>query len=215
VQPRPVNPRKKGPILFWFTLGVIAVALGALGVIDLSGVSVAPSAYPALALAVSAVALLVGAFWGRAGGLILVGLIAAFALVFTTVADRWDPHRAVERPITASAVRPSYHIDIGELVLDLTRVKDVQALDNRTIHVSGGIGHLDIRVPYGLSVNTRASVSGPGGINDFGQESGGIGTSVNSFHDAGPRAPVLTIVATLHVGAIDLHNTHFVSRSLP
>jgi phage shock protein PspC (stress-responsive transcriptional regulator) len=215
VQPRPVNPRKKGPILFWFTLGVIAVALGALAVVDLSGVSVTPSAYPALALAITAVALLVGAFWGRAGGLILVGLITSLALVFTTVADRWDPHRAVERPVTASTVRPSYHIDTGELVLDLTRVRDVHALDNRTVTISGGIGHLDIRVPPGLSVNTRASISGPGGINDFGQETGGIGTSVSSFHDAGPHTPVLTIVATLHVGAIDLHSPHVVTRSLP
>jgi hypothetical protein len=110
-------------------------------------------------------------------------------------------------------VQPSYHIDTGELVLDLTRVRDVQALDNRTIRVSGGVGHLDIRVPYGVSVNSHASISGPGGINDFGENTGGIGTSVNSFHDAGPHAPVLTIVASLHVGAIDFTNTHLVLRS--
>ena len=48
VQPRPVNPRKRGPVLFWFALALMAVALGALGVVDLAGAHVAPSAYPAL-----------------------------------------------------------------------------------------------------------------------------------------------------------------------
>ncbi len=46
-----MNPRKKGPILFWFALAVMAVGLGVLGVVDLAGASVAPSAYPALVLA--------------------------------------------------------------------------------------------------------------------------------------------------------------------
>src|SRR4051812_23928817 len=36
-QPRPVNPRKKGPILFWFALAVMAVATGTLGIADLAG----------------------------------------------------------------------------------------------------------------------------------------------------------------------------------
>src|SRR4029077_20983841 len=84
-QPRPVNPRRKGPILFWFAAAVMAVGLGVLGVVDLAGASVAPSAYPALVLALSGVFLLIGAFWGRAGGLILVGLLAAGATAGATI----------------------------------------------------------------------------------------------------------------------------------
>ena len=84
-QPRPVNPRKKGPILFWFALAVMAVAVGVLGVVDLAGASVAPSAYPALMLALTGGFLLLGAFWGRAGGLIVVGLLAAAATAGATV----------------------------------------------------------------------------------------------------------------------------------
>ena len=45
-----------------------------LGIVDLAGADVADAAYPALAVAISGVMLLVGAFFGRAGGLILVGL---------------------------------------------------------------------------------------------------------------------------------------------
>ena len=202
VQPRPVNPRKRGPILFWFALALMAVALGALGVVDLAGASVAPSAYPALVLALSGVMLLFGAFYGRAGGLILVGFLAAFATIGSTVADRWDPHKQVEQPTTAAAVHSDYHLDMGDLVVDLTRVGNPQALDGRTIDVSGGIGQLDIRVPAGVTVVTHSQISGPGGITAFGQDTGGINTTVDSTHDAGPGAPTLTIDADLHVGAI-------------
>ena len=202
VQPRPVNPRKRGPILFWFALALMAVALGALGVVDLAGASVAPSAYPALVLALSGVMLLSGAFYGRAGGLILVGFLAAFATIGSTVADRWDPHKQVERPTTAAAVHSDYHLDMGDLVVDLTRVGNLEALDGRTIDVSGGIGQLDIRVPAGVTVVTHSQISGPGGITAFGQDTGGINTTVDSTHDAGAGAPTLTIDADLHVGAI-------------
>jgi phage shock protein PspC (stress-responsive transcriptional regulator) len=203
-QPRPVNPRKRGPILFWFAVALITVALGALGVLDLAGVDVAPSAYPALALALSGAILLVGAFFGRAGGLILVGFIAAFATIGTTIADQWHPHQQTERPLSAASVQDSYHLDVGDLIVDLSQVSDPEALDGRTIEVSAGVGHLDIRVPPGVTVVTHSEISGPGGINAFGQDTGGVNTVVDSVHNAGPRAPTLTIDADLHVGGIDL-----------
>jgi phage shock protein PspC (stress-responsive transcriptional regulator) len=204
-QPRPVNPRKKGPILFWFALAVIAVALGTLGIADLAGADVAPSAYPATALGLSAAFLLLGSFFGRAGGLILVGLVAAFATVGSTVADRWDPHTTTEVPVSASQVRAEYTMDVGELVLDLTDVADPQALDGRTIHVTGNVGHLDIRVPAGMSVVANTDVTGIGGINALGRDGGGIDTSLTAVHHAGPGAPQLTIDADLHLGGIDVH----------
>ena len=52
---RPRNPRKRGPKLFLFTLALIALAEGVLGVVDLAGCPVADSAYPALALGITAV----------------------------------------------------------------------------------------------------------------------------------------------------------------
>ncbi len=204
VQPRPVNPRKRGPILFWFALAVMAVALGVLGIVDLAGATVAPSAYPALVLALSGVFLLIGAFWGRAGGLILVGLVAALVTAGSTIGDQWHPQREVVRPVTSAAVQNSYHLDIGNLVVDLTRVTDPAALDGRVIHVSAGVGHLDIRVPSNVSVVVHSRISGPGGINAFGHDSGGVNTTVDSVHSGGRGAPHLTIDADLHVGGIDL-----------
>jgi hypothetical protein len=204
-QPRPVNPRKKGPILFWFALAVMAVALGALGIADLAGAEVAPSAYPATVLGLSAVFLLIGSFFGRAGGIILVGLIAAATTVGTTIADKWDPHSTTVIPATASAVMPEYTMDVGEIRLDLTDVRDPEALDGRTIHVTGNVGHIEVRVPASVTVVSNNEVTGIGGINAFGRDGGGIDTSVTAVHSGGVGAPQLTIDTDLHVGGIDVH----------
>lgn len=203
-QPRPVNPRKKGPILFWFALAVMAVALGVLGIADLAGADVAPSAYPATVLGLSAVFLLVGAFFGRAGGIILVGLVAYAVTAGLTIADRWDVDRTVARPTTAAEVQSSYQMDSGELVVDLGNISP-QALDGREIHVSGDIGHLDIRVPEGLNVHAHLDIDGPGGMNAFGQDEGGWGHAMTTHHVVGADAPTLTIDAQLDIGGIDLH----------
>jgi phage shock protein PspC (stress-responsive transcriptional regulator) len=214
-QPRPVNPRKKGPILFWFALAVMAVGLGVLGVVDLAGASVAPSAYPALVLALSGAFLLLGAFWGRAGGLILVGLVAAAATVGATIGDQWDPHREVVRPVSSATVPDTSHLDTGNLVVDLTDVRDPQELDGRVIRLSAGVGQIDIEVPADVTVEVDARVRGPGGISLFGQDSGGVDTTATEIHSGGPDAPHLTIDADLHVGAINAHVEPSVRRSLP
>jgi hypothetical protein len=204
-QPRPVNPRKKGPILFWFALAVMAVALGVLGIVDLAGADVAPAAYPATALGLSAAFLLVGSFFGRAGGIILVGLVAAAVTVGTTIADKWDPHSTTVVPTTSAQVKPAYTMDVGELRLDLTQVDNPAALNGRTIHLTGNVGHLEVRVPAGVTVESHSEVTGIGGINAFGRDGGGIDTSVDAVHDAGAGAPVLTIDTDLHLGGIDVH----------
>jgi phage shock protein PspC (stress-responsive transcriptional regulator) len=213
-QARPVNPRKKGPILFWFALAVLAVALGTLAIADLAGAHVAPSAYPATALGVSAAFLLIGSFYGRAGGIILVGLLAAAVTVGTTIADHWDPHSTTVVPAEAAQVQSTYSMDVGELIVDLSGVANPKALDGREIVVTGDVGHLEIEVPNDVTVVANTHVAGVGGMNVFGRTSGGVDTELTTVHSAGPGAPRLTIDADLHVGGIDVHTEKYHSRSL-
>src|SRR5690606_35053377 len=107
------DPRKRGPILFWFVVPLIALALGTLGVVDLAGVAVDDSAYPALALGIVAAGLLVGAFFGRAGGLIALGFVAAIGLGASTITDRWDGTSIRESPTSAAAVASTYDTAAG------------------------------------------------------------------------------------------------------
>src|SRR6478672_984508 len=178
----PRSPRKRGPILFWFTLALIALAEGVLGIVDLAGASVAGPAYPALAVGITGLMLLVGAFWGRAGGLILIGLLSTAVLAGATAAGEWHGTTLNETPTSAATVQRSYDVSTGELVLDLTHVGNVQALGGRTLQVSGDVGRLEVIVPPGLDTTVHADVNGPGSIRLFGEETGGIGIEMTRNH---------------------------------
>jgi phage shock protein PspC (stress-responsive transcriptional regulator) len=199
--PRPRNPRKRGPILFWFTLALIALAEGVLGVVDVAGADILPSAYPALALAITAAVLVLGSFWGRAGGLILVGLVAAAATGISTAADSWDEQRLSYTPGGASEVRDSYELHQGELVLDLSRVDDVEGLDGHDLQVDGGVGRIEVVVPDGVDVAVSADV-GVGEATVFDDHTGGLGVSDEGFRDGGADVPDLSIDIDLGVGEV-------------
>ena len=135
--PRPRNPRKRGPILFFFTLALIALAEGVLGVVDVAGVDVADSAYPALALGITALMLVVGSVWGRAGGLIAVGLVAALVTAGTTASSRVGEEDRYYAPASAGEVSETYEFGGGRFTLDLSDVSDLDSLDGREISVDG------------------------------------------------------------------------------
>jgi len=200
--PRPRDPRRRGPVLFWFTLLLVAVSEGLLGIVDAAGGPVADSAYAAVALGVVALMLVVGSVVGRAGGLIALGLVASLVLVGATVSDRWDGDRVEEHPTTAADVRDSYRIDGGELVVDLSDVGNVAALDGRTISVSGDAGRLEVIVPEDVDVEVEADMEGPGGYQLFGLQGGGIDWTRSASHDGGADVPAITIAADLQVGEI-------------
>ena len=200
--PRPRDPRKRGPILFWFTLLLIAVAEGVLGIVDLWGAPVVDSAYAAVAVGIIATMLVVGSVVGRAGGLIALGLITSLGLIGATAADRWDGDRVFVAPTSASDVASSYSLSTGELVVDLSDVTDPEELDGRTLDVSGDAGRIEVVVPEGVDVEVEADVDGPGGYDLFGRQGGGIDWTQTATHDGGTDAPSMTIDATLGVGEI-------------
>lgn len=203
---RPWPPRRRGPILFWFTMALIALAEGLLGIVDLANVDVVPSAYPALAVAIIGVMLLVGAFFGRAGGLILAGLVATVVLAGTTAADEWEGTTVRETPTTAAVVASDYEISSGELVLDLTNVGNVAALDGRTISLHTNVGRIEVILPDGLDAEVTAKVNGPGEIKLFGEESGGIDIRMNRTEGGLGKNPLVHIRTELDVGAIEVHH---------
>ncbi len=202
--PRPPNPRKRGPILFWFTLALIALAEGVLGIADLAGATVADPAYPALAVGICGLMLVVGAFFGRAGGIIVLGLLATVVLTGSTAADRWDGDRVTVAPTTASSLEDRYWLGVGEQLIDLREVTDLESLDGRNLEVEGGVGHIEIILPAGLTAIVDADVDGPGDIDLFGEESGGIDVTKRST-DGLESDPRITIDAQLGVGQIEVH----------
>jgi len=203
--PQP-NPRRRGPILFWFTLALIALSLGTLGIIDAAGASVPDSAYPAVAVGITGAMLVLGAFWGRAGGLILVGLLATVGLVGTTASHEFDneDHRVHAAPTSAAAVHDDYDINAGELVLDLTHVTDPAALNGRSITVKGGVGKLSVVVPddWGVHADTNVGI-GNSEVLD-GNEQGGFGISQSGGASGAVGAPEVRFDVNLGIGTIQV-----------
>lgn len=162
----PARPRRTGPLLFGPTLALGSVALGILGMVDTAGADVPGAAYPALALAVTGVMLVVGAFRGRPGGLVLLGLVAAFATLVSSVGEPGfsGERDLVVRPLTAGEVEDSYVVPAGRLELDLSRVADVTALDGRTLELSANVGEIVVILPPGASVSLNADIDLAGSV---------------------------------------------------
>jgi hypothetical protein len=179
-----------------------------LGLFDAAGGHVSDPAYPALALTVVGAMLLVGAFVGRAGGLILLGLLATFALLVTSVAggfrgaDFSDGQRVSVAPTSAAGVRSSYDIRSGRAVVNLSDVRDPSGLDGRTVEVAGRAGELLVVLPHGLRSAVTADISGPGQVDLPDRSSGGFSTELSGHYGAGTGT--VTIHTRLSAGHIDV-----------
>jgi phage shock protein PspC (stress-responsive transcriptional regulator) len=205
--PRP----KSGPRLFGITLALVAVALGALGLYDVSGGSVVDSAYPALALSVVGVMLLVGAFVGRAGGLIFLGLVASVALAVTSVVGSFDGlafrdgQRVAVSPSTAAAVHQNYEVTSGRVYVDLSGVADPQQLAGRSVYVSARAGEVVVILPHGVESDVTATVDGPGQIDLPDRSSGGINTDLSGVYGPeGGSTGAFTVNTHVSAGHIDV-----------
>lgn len=199
------DPRKTGPVLFWVTLALVALAEGVLGIIDVAGATIPSAAYPALALGLIGAMLVLGAFVGRAGGLIALGLVATLILVGSGINDRVGTHRTLEvTPSTAAAVAPSYHVGAGRITLDLSQLSDLPSLAGRRLDLSANVGKIDVVVPPGLGVDLQARVHGVGDVRTFGEDHGGFGITYDHVY-AGH--PMITVVADVKVGQIELRQS--------
>jgi phage shock protein PspC (stress-responsive transcriptional regulator) len=205
-QPRPY----RGPKLFGFTLALLAIALGSLGLYDVSGGGVADAAYPALALAIVGLMLVVGAFVGRPGGLIFLGVVSAFALAATSVGGSFagtdwnDEDRLVVTPSSAGDVRSDYRLETGQVFVDLSEVSDPEALDGRTIDIEGSAGEIVLVLPDGVRSEVVADVDGPGQVDLPDRSSGGFNTHLEA--DYGSGTATVTFDTHLSIGHIDVRN---------
>lgn len=204
--PRPVDPKRRGPLLFPFTLALAAMGVGIVATMHLAGVDVAPSAYPATVLGVIGVMLLVGAFYGRAGGLIFIGLIAALATAATSVIDNVDNVEAGqinEKPVTAAQLDADYDLGAGEIIINLTKLNtaELAKLNDRTLDLDVVLGHIEVIVPDdGLRVEVDATIEG-GEVILFGKKS--ESDQKDTFGES--DEPTLKIDADAFLGQIEVH----------
>ena len=167
--PRPPKPPKERSILGRLTFFAVVMVTGLIGALDMSGVDVDASAYFAAALVTTALGLIVGAWFGRARGLIALALVLSFALGVSAGVERfgedWTP--SVYRPTTLAAVADRYDFDMGNVTLDLRAVDFDGA--NQSIAVSMELGQLKVLLPEDVDTTMTAGVDG-GRMVLFGEE---------------------------------------------
>jgi phage shock protein PspC (stress-responsive transcriptional regulator) len=183
------RPREPSP-LGWYVLAAALVAVGALEIVgNVIGVHVAPGQYFGVALVVVGLGLVVGAWWGRARLLILLGLLilpVAIAAAFVNVPLDGGIGDLAFRPQSLGEVRGEYRLAGGDLRLDLSGLKAGGA--PVTVTASVGIGRLCVVVPDDAQVELDGRVAG-GELRLFGnQQIGtGLGDRVERLNGVGAR----------------------------
>jgi phage shock protein PspC (stress-responsive transcriptional regulator) len=136
------------------------------------------------ALAVVAVGLLVGAWFGRDRRLIIIGAIMSLALASTSIAGdagvAGRTHRTIWRPAAPAEAEQSHKVFIGEGVIDLTTVPLAPG-QRLQVNAQVTLGVLDIRVPRGA----RVEVDGLAILGDI---------TVDRHVTSGPRARVRRVL---------------------
>jgi phage shock protein PspC (stress-responsive transcriptional regulator) len=153
------------------------------------------------------IALIAGAFAGQwARWLILPALAVALPAGVVAAADidvKGGYGEKTYRPASVDAVRDTYRVGAGHLVVDLRQAKLTPG-DHR-IKLRVGVGEADLVVPRGVCVSTDAHI-GIGGVNVFDTTNGGIDHDWTDERDALPGSPRVVLDGDVGIGAVTVHH---------
>jgi phage shock protein PspC (stress-responsive transcriptional regulator) len=182
----PVREPKQRSILGRLTLSALLLVLGITAALDAGG-AIDPQArhYLALTVGVLGLGLLVGAWRGRARGLIWLGLPLTVALVAVSAAEVSLDGGAGDRqyrPLSVVEIQDEYRVGVGNLRLDLTAVE----FPERSVvtALSAGIGNVEVIVPRDVDVEVVGK-TGIGEAELFGETVNG-GSQERTVIDDGP-----------------------------
>jgi phage shock protein PspC (stress-responsive transcriptional regulator) len=217
--PRPRAPRlrrrRERSMLGRLTWSALLVVAGTAWMINVTGAaSFDVRVVIAIELAIVGVALVAGAWFGRARGLIVLGLLLTLVAGTLSVLDvplRGPIGERIVRPNAIGELDGRYQLGIGHLELDLRGV----ALDGKAhdVVLTDAIGFVEVFVPADARVEVIARTDA-GSIDLFGRHEGD-GTQVRRvvFDDpAGATGPRLVIDAHVGFGAVKVSRGERVSQ---
>ena len=189
------RPRERSPLAM-YVLGLLLLAIGVMAAIDgTTTADLLPGQYAGVALGILGLGLVVGAWWGHARWLILIGLLlvpVALALSFVSVPlnGGWGEHR--ESPTSVAELEDQYHVAGGRLTLDLSGLPHSTA--ERHVAASIGIGRLTVILAEGAKADVTAQV-GAGASDLLGAQQEGTGLSDRELQGGTGGALVLDLEA--------------------
>jgi phage shock protein PspC (stress-responsive transcriptional regulator) len=152
-------------------------------------------------------ALVVGAFVdGRARWLILPAIAVALPAGVVSAANvdvKGGYGKRTYRPASSDAVRDSYRLGAGKLVVDL-RGAHLTPGDHR-LKLKIGVGEAQLVVPPDVCVST-ASHLGIGGVQVFDRDTGGLDVDWQDERSAPAGTPRLIVDANVGMGGFTVHH---------
>jgi hypothetical protein len=158
----------------------------------------------ALVLVIIGFGLVVGALFGRARWLVLLGLpliplMLVASLIHVPIQGGWGERTF--QPRDASALEAPYRLIGGIMRLDLTRLDFGGGEQSVTASVVAG--NLDVVVPTGVTVTVTGRV-GAGRLQLFGRQDDGIQVEETRVFDGGPDANALELHLDASFGQISV-----------
>lgn len=191
--------------LGWYGIAAAFLIVGVLALIDtIASARVLPGQYFGGGLLALGLALVVGAWRGRARLLILVGLVVfpiAATAAFLTVPLEGGVAEASFQPQQLAEVQDAYHLVAGELWIDLTQL--APGSGPVVIDATVGIGEIFVLVPFDANVDVTGTVQG-GRIRLFGRDH--VGTALADHMAAtGPQGGrVVTLRLEAGIGQVQV-----------
>lgn len=182
--PKPPKPRSRlGRVIF----SLICLSLGVLAALEVTTFDFLVSTYFAVPLAIVALGLIVGAWFGRARLMILLGVVLSLALAISTASTMDGPStKDVENininPMSVTELDSDYRTDFGNIHADLRQVDFTGQDVNISFRVGYG-GNMQIILPKNVDVSVDVRVEG-GDCRVLGRECGGF-NQTNEFTDLG------------------------------
>ncbi len=180
-----------------FVLGAVILVVGIAALLSASGVSEVPwkIVLPTALIAIGVGLTVAGLRSGHCqGGLIALGIVLTVLLSAASIADvsfEGGVGQKVERPTTASSLKGSYSLAMGELDLDLTNLPTPTTPGStRRIEAHVGMGQLVVTVPVDALVTVKGHAS-IGQVTIFGESSGGFDVDKNLM----PKIPAGAVIA--------------------
>ena len=205
--PHRVRPPRERSRLGVLTAGSAMIVVSVAVLLDgLGAITLDVGRFPALALVVLGAGLLVSAWWGRARGTIVLGiLILPVALVLSLIHFPFGGDIASRTlyPRRSDPFPASQRLLAGELFVDLTRAD--MAGSSRTLEIGMGAGSVRLLVPRDVTVHLFAEV-GLGALTVLGQPDRlGVDLRRDLTLPGKPGGGVLFLRVDQGIGSLDLY----------